>query len=113
MARTKEMKLTRESLISLARKSLENARALIEEAELLFDHKRWDRTVFLCHAPGEELPVLVQGRDLTLYSDIFSDGTAFAPTDVIPERIASDALSWAKGRLAMAEALIKPLVESD
>ncbi len=175
MARTKEMKLTRESLISLAGKSLENARALIEEAELLFDHKRWDRTVFLCHAAGEEfgkavqclsatmdhargvldfvkfrrrllshrsktetirffeamvdpeddhfideikglgeeVPVLVQGRDLTLYSDIFSDGTAFAPTDVIPERIASDALSWAKGRLAMAEALIKPLVESD
>jgi len=62
---------------------------------------------------GEEVSVLLQGRNVTLYSDIFSDGTVFSPNDVTPKKMASDALDWAKGRLAMAEALIKPILESD
>ncbi len=168
------MKPTREQLISLAKKSLENARALIEEAELLFNKERWARTVFLCHTAGEEfgksiqcftavmdqargvldfvkfrkrflnhraktttirffeamvtpdqddhfidevqgldqeVSALTAGRNATLYSDMFSDGTVFAPNDLIPEKMASDALHWAKGRLAMADVLIRPMVE--
>ena len=62
---------------------------------------------------GDEVSVLLQGRNVTLYSDIFSDGTVFSPNDVTPKKMASDALDWAKGRLAMAEALIKPILESD
>jgi AbiV family abortive infection protein len=170
------MTLNREQLISLAQKSLDNARALIEEADLLSNDKRWARTVFLCHTAGEEfgksiqcltavmdhargvldfvkfrkrflnhraktttirffeamvtpdeddnfmdeikgleeeVSYLTQGRNATLYSDMFSDGRAFAPNDVFSEKIAGDALSWAKGRLAMADVLIKPLLESN
>lgn len=170
------MNLTREQLILLCRKSLENARSLIEEAELLFNNKHRARTVFLCHTAGEEfgksvqcltaimdhargvldflkfrkrflnhrtktktirffeamvtpdddpkfleevknldneVAVLTSGRNMTLYSDMFSDGAVFAPDDVVPEKMASDALSWAKGRLRMAETLIAPLLDSE
>lgn len=169
------MKPTREQLILLSKKSLENAEALIEEAELLFNNKKWARAVFLCHSAGEEFGKCIQclaatmdhargvldfvkfrkrflnhktktktirffeavatpdegdgfieeirnldkevseltlGRNITLYSDMFSDGTVFAPADVIPEKMAHDALSWAKGRLAMANVLIRPVLES-
>jgi len=155
---------------------LENARALIEEADLLFNNKRWARTVFLCHTAGEEfgksiqcltavmdhargvldvakfrkrflnhrsktttirffeamvtpdeddnfmdeikgieheVSVLTAGRNATLYCDMLSDGAVFAPGEIIPEKMARDALGWAKGRLAMADALIKPILESD
>jgi AbiV family abortive infection protein len=174
-ARRPQADLNREHLIMLAKKSLQNARELVKEAELLFDNKRWARTVFLCHTAGEEfgksvqcftavmdhargvldfvkfrkrflshlsktttirffeammspeddhlideikgleeeVSALLQGRNATLYSDMFSDGTVFAPSDIIPEKMASDALSWAKGRLAMADVLIKPILESD
>lgn len=168
------MKPTRKQLISLATKSLENARALLQEAELLFNNQRWARTVFLCHTAGEEfgksiqcltavmdhargvldfvkfrkrflnhraktttirffeamvtpdegnhfidevkgldqeVSILTAGRNATLYSEMFSDGTVFAPNDVIPEKMASDALHWAKGRLAMSEVLIRPILE--
>jgi AbiV family abortive infection protein len=159
------MKVTRDHLTLLAAKALENAEALIADAELLFDNGRWAGTVFLCHAAGEEfgkaveclsaamdhargvpdfakfrkrflshrlkttairffeamvtpdednnfmreikglgeeVPVMLAGRNISLYSDIFSDGTVFAPNDVISEKVAGDALGWAKGRLAMA-----------
>jgi AbiV family abortive infection protein len=48
------MKVTREELIALCKKSLANAEALIQEAELLHQNERWARAVFLCHTAGEE-----------------------------------------------------------
>lgn len=35
-------------------------RLFIEEAELLFNNKRWARTVFVCHTAGEEFGKSIQ-----------------------------------------------------
>jgi AbiV family abortive infection protein len=50
-----ERQITAEELRNAGVKSLQNASELVEEAQLLFDHGRWSRAVFLCCISGEEL----------------------------------------------------------
>jgi AbiV family abortive infection protein len=47
--------LSAEDLREAGIKSLQNASELVEEAQLLFEHGRWSRAVFLCCISGEEL----------------------------------------------------------
>lgn len=54
------MNLSRELLVELSKKSISNAKALVEEAEWLFEKERWPRTVFLCQTAGEEFGKAVQ-----------------------------------------------------
>ena len=49
------MSIQPQDLYELSVKSLANANELVEEAQLLFDHRRWPRVVFLCQIAGEEL----------------------------------------------------------
>jgi AbiV family abortive infection protein len=159
-------------MIALCSKSVENARALIEEAELLYKNGHWARTIFLCYTAGEEfgkcieclgaamdialgvvrwrkfwkrifshaektrtidafetfmlqdpspeyfknldrqVRLLIQGRDATLYSDVFSDGTIFSPNEAWDEKAAKGALRWAKGRRNLLESMVVPILTS-
>jgi AbiV family abortive infection protein len=50
-----EKPLSAEDLRDAGIKALRNAAELVEEAQLLFEHGRWGRSVFLCCVSGEEL----------------------------------------------------------
>ena len=167
------MKLRREDLIALCKKSLANAEALIQEAELLHQNEHWARTVFLCHTAGEEfgkcivclsasmdhargvlnwskfrkryfshsektkvidffetvfltegdpredlkelnekVKIFTQFRNATLYSDVMSDGTVFAPAELVTEQMATGALNWAKERLQLSKVMLVPILDS-
>lgn len=47
--------LSKEQLIQGGEAAIENAAALVAEAELLHENCKWARTVFLCQIAGEEL----------------------------------------------------------
>jgi len=62
--------LTLEQLKVVADKTLENAKELIEEAEILLDNKRYSRVLFLSQIAGEEI-----GKYLLLKSTMVSLAT--------------------------------------
>jgi AbiV family abortive infection protein len=70
--------LTLDQAKSARRKALQNARELVEEAELLLDHKRWARALFLCQIAGEEI-----GKYILLNS-------------VVVCMIAGDVINWTR-----------------
>jgi AbiV family abortive infection protein len=55
MLQKEEEQLTADDLRDAGIKSFENASELVEEAQLLFEHRHWGRAVFLCCISGEEL----------------------------------------------------------
>jgi AbiV family abortive infection protein len=60
----------------------------------------------------EAAKYLEAGKMLSLYSD-FIDGRFVLPTDCINPEMAKDAVKWAKGRLAMTNALLESIVSLD
>jgi AbiV family abortive infection protein len=68
------MKISREQLITLSKKSISNGKALIEEAELLASVKHWARVVFLCHTAGEEFgkAILCMSATMDLARDVLN-----------------------------------------
>jgi hypothetical protein len=60
------MELFRDELIASSRKSISNAKALMEEAKLFFQNKHWARTVFLCHTAGGEFAKSIECMSATI-----------------------------------------------
>lgn len=71
-------KITNEQLLKARQKTLENAKELLEEAEILYRSGHWSRVVFLSHILREEI-----GKNIILSS-------------LFLQQLAGDKINWSK-----------------